>query len=123
MVPQQSLEFSNEAVAYENETLPKDMIKSIIKKYYSSILNDDYETFFSLFSPKVDRLFSLYNTTPAQAVAEQKKYSSRWKLISNTTNWETLYITPLSDETYYVTFNIDNELQKVASGLNKSFKS
>jgi serine protease Do len=114
---------SNESTTFKNEIVPTEKIKSTINTYYSTIYNNDYTTLKDLYTPTLDRFFSAFNISQSEAVEKAKSYWTQFKIISasNKINWETLKITPSTDETFYVEFNMDYNIERIEKKKNKSF--
>ena len=122
-VPYQAYVSSNETPIIDKKLIPNALIKSTIEKYYATIFNKDYSTLYDLYTPSIDRYYNDFNILQSQAVENAKDYWTKFKIISasNMINWETLNVTPSSDETFYVTFNMEYYIQREEIKKIKTF--
>lgn len=98
-------------------------IKDAVAKYYDVYEQGDYDMLTTLFSGRVKRFHSMYNTTPEQAVASARQYDKLKgiKIVYAHINWDKFYAVESGDG-FYINFPLDYKISRKETDKPTEFK-
>ncbi|MGB5024244.1 MAG: serine protease [Saprospiraceae bacterium] len=122
-IPFYSFISSNDATDTKKPTISIAEIKNLISAYYFALNSEEYSKLFEIYTSRMDRYFSLFNIASSEAINFAKNYKFKYKILNskNIIKWETLDISVINDDAYYVTFNMDYFIDRVEKHKPSNF--